>query len=121
MTTNDNFMARLSLSLLWISTGVVSLFFARDIGYQVLSKADITGWMADATINIGSILDIVIGIWLLIGKNMRLCYFLQLLTISIYSLLLTLIDPRFWLHPFGPLTKNIPIFVMVFYLYKKTL
>ncbi|WP_363323563.1 DoxX-like family protein [uncultured Psychrosphaera sp.] len=27
--------------------------------------------------------------------------------------------PEFWIHPFGPLTKNIPLLVMVYYLYTK--
>lgn len=109
--------ARLSLSFLWLFTGITSEFFAKEIGYDVLANIGITNNVADLVILSGSIVDIAIGIWLLIGKNLTLCYLIQLVTIISYSLLLTVIEPEFWIHPFGPLTKNIPLLVMIYYLY----
>ena len=34
----------------------------------------------------------------------------------IYTVLLSVIDPAFWLHPFGPLTKNAPMLVLIWLL-----
>jgi hypothetical protein len=111
--------ARLSLSFLWLFTGITSQFFAKQIGYDVLANIGITDTFADWVILSGSLLDMFIGIWLLTGKKLKLCYLIQLITIISYSLLLTIIEPEFWIHPFGPLTKNIPLLVMIYYLYTK--
>ncbi len=105
--------ARFSLSFLWIFTGLTSSFFAQDIGYEGLSKGGITGPSASACILAGSLVDIALGLWLLLGWRLRTCYQIQITVIVIYTLLLTVVDPSFWLHPFGPLTKNIPILVLI--------
>ncbi len=49
--------------------------------------------------------------------NSKLCCIVQVCVIAIYTLLLTFIDPSFWLHPFGPIVKNIPIVVLIGYVY----
>ena len=113
-------IARLSLSLLWITTSVASLFFAKDIGLEVLANGGITGFAADWMILLGSLVDAVIGIWLLLDWRMRACYLIQLIVVVTYTILLTVIDPSFWLHPFGPVTKNIPLLVMIYYLYRNS-
>jgi len=109
--------ARLSLSFLWMFTGISSAFFAKDIGYEVLANGGITGPLADISILSGSVLDGVIGIWLLLGWRLKICFLMQMAVIAAYTLLLTVIEPSYWLHPFGPLTKNIPVLVLIYYLY----
>ncbi|CAM3789615.1 DoxX-like family protein [Parendozoicomonas haliclonae] len=111
--------ARWSLAFLWIVTALTSAFWGMEIGYEVLAKGGITGKLATLAIYSGSALDLVVGLWLLTGWRLKACYLIQLIVIISYSLLLTIIAPEFWLHPFGPLTKNIPILVMVFVLYRK--
>jgi hypothetical protein len=109
-------IARLSLSFLWLFTAATSFWWARNIGYEVLSLADIHSKMANVFINLGSLLDAAIGVWLLSNKQLKWCYRFQIILIISYSLLLTLIAPSFWLHPFGPVTKNIPILVLIYWL-----
>lgn len=111
--------ARLSLGFLWIFTGLTSAFFAKDIGYTVLASGGIEGHWADICIWLGSVTDFVIGVWLLSGWKLKPCYLIQIIVILAYTVLLTLIDPRFWLHPFGPLTKNIPLLVFIRFLYRE--
>ncbi len=110
-------VARISLSLLWIFTGFTSAFIAKDIGYEILARGGITGALAEVSILSGSILDVVIGLWLLLGWKLTACYLLQMVIVVTYTLLLTFIDPSYWLHPFGPITKNIPIMALVWMLY----
>ncbi len=117
LTNKLNWAARLSLSFLWIFTGITSAFFAREEGLEVLARGGITGQLADACLYSGSILDVAIGVWILIGKRLEHCYLVQIWVVLVYSSLLTIIDANFWLHPFGPLTKNIPILVMIYFLY----
>lgn len=109
--------ARISLSFLWIFTGLTSLFFEPDFGYQVLARANVSGLLADIAIVGGSVLDIALGIWLLTQWRERMCCIVQATTIVLYTTLLSVIDPSYWLHPFGPLSKNLPILVLISIIY----
>ncbi len=109
--------AKYSLAFLWIFTGLTSVFFSPEIGYEILANADITGSLAEVAIYAGGILDIVLGLWLITSFKTKLCCIVQISIISIYTVLLTFIEPSFWLHPFGPITKNIPIIVLIGYVY----
>jgi hypothetical protein len=105
---------------LWIFTAVTSVFWGSAIGYEVLARQGIQGLLADICIYAGSFLDMVFGIWLLLNFRLHLCYKLQIVVIVTYSILLSLIDFSFWLHPFGPLTKNIPIIALLLVLMSTT-
>lgn len=103
----------ISLAILWLFTGVTSMFFSPDIGYSILGKANINGLLADMCVYGGGILDIGLGLWLLSGIKRKWCCVTQIAVIATYTLLLTIIDASFWLHPFGPITKNLPIVVLI--------
>ena len=119
MTHQQKLAARVALSALWIFTGITSAFLSPEIGYEVLAKGGVTGGHAALLIYLGSGLDIAIGIWLIIGKSLRCCYLIQLALIVCYTFLLTYFDYTYWLHPFGPLTKNIPIIILIYFLYSE--
>ena len=93
------------------------MFLSPDIGYEILENGGITGLFADVAIYAGGILDIVMGIWLMISFKVKLCCIVQVILIATYTVLLTFIDASFWLHPFGPITKNIPLIVLIGYMY----
>lgn len=118
MTAPLQLVTRLSLALLWIFTGITSAFLAPEIGYEVLAIGGITGRWANWAIASGSLLDVVLGIWLLTGWQLRACCLVQGMVMLVYTLLLSVMAPAFWLHPFGPLTKNIPIAVLIVLLYR---
>ncbi len=109
--------AKYSLAFLWFFTGITAIYFSPEIGYEILAKSSITGVMADVSVYAGGALDIVIGLWLLTSIKIRLCCIIQVVIIAVYTVLLTFIEPSFWLHPFGPITKNIPIVVLIGYVY----
>jgi hypothetical protein len=115
----DNLMksAKYSLAFLWIFTGLTSVYFSPEIGYKILANANVTGALADVAIYAGGILDIILGLWLITSLKTKLCCIVQVSVIAIYTVLLTCIDASFWLHPFGPITKNIPIIVLIGYVY----
>ncbi len=112
-----NKAAKYSLAFLWIFTGLTSVVFSPEIGYEILANANITGSLAEVAIYAGGILDIILGVWLITSVKTKLCCILQVGVIAIYTVLLTFIDASFWLHPFGPITKNIPIIVLIGYVY----
>ena len=105
--------AKYSLAFLWLFTGLTSIYFSPEVGYEILASARITGLMADVSVYAGAALDILIGLWLLTSIKIRLCCIIQVVIIAVYTVLLTFIEPSFWLHPFGPITKNIPIVVLI--------
>jgi hypothetical protein len=109
--------SKYSLAFLWIFTGITSICFSPEIGYEILASASITGLMADVSVYAGGALDIVIGLWLLSSIKLRLCCIVQVVIIVLYTMLLTFINPSFWLHPFGPITKNFPIIVLIAFIY----
>ncbi|GLR71013.1 DoxX-like family protein [Agaribacter marinus] len=106
-----------SLAMLWIFTGLTSLFFSPDIGYQILASAGLFGTLADISVIGGGALDIALGLWLLTSFRIKLCCLIQVAVIVFYMVLLTFIDAAFWLHPFGPVTKNFPILVLIIFVY----
>ena len=106
-------LTKMSLGVLWIFTGLTSVFFAPEIGYALLAEVDIEGNVADFFVYSASFLDICLGIWVLTPYQQRFCCLLQVWTILLYTFLLTLIDASYWLNPFGPLTKNIPVLVLI--------
>ena len=62
-------------------------------------------------------LDIVLGIATFFRRPLRLVLTLQLILIVGFSAILTLRIPELWLHPFGPLLKNLPLFFATLFLW----
>jgi hypothetical protein len=106
-----------ALAFLWIFTGLTSIYFSPEIGYEILASANITGSMADFSVYAGGALDIVLGLWLLTSVKTKLCCIVQVAVITLYTIILTVVDVSFWLHPFGPITKNFPIIVLIYFIY----
>ena len=106
-----------SLAFLWIFTGLTSIFFSPEVGYQILASANIIGALADISVIGGGALDMALGLWLLTSFRIKLCCLIQVAVIVSYTALLTIIDASFWLHPFGPITKNFPILVLIIIVY----
>lgn len=113
MPINTRIFARFTLAILWILTAWVSVFGDYQFGLDTLNSAGITGHIADLLIYAGAGLDLTIGLWLLSGRQVLWCYRIQMLTVLSYTLLLSWMAPQFWLHPFGPLSKNIPIIALL--------
>lgn len=112
-------IARYALAFLWITTAAVSLGSGRQIGYEILAEAGISGRLADLCLYGGATLDLLLGIWTLLGTAQLACLRAQAALILLYTLLLTLIAPAFWLHPFGPLTKNVPLLALIHVLHRQ--
>lgn len=111
--------ARYALAFVWLATAAVSLGGGRQIGYATLAQVGIEGLSAELCVYGGAALDLLLGLWTLLAVAPRTCLRAQAALILLYTLLLTLIAPAFWLHPFGPLTKNIPLLALIHLLYQQ--
>ena len=71
-------------------------------------------WLPTAIILAGAAAYAVLGLALRPGRKaygaaLLLMLMLMLMLMLIMTVLATAIHPAWWLHPFGPLTKNLPI------------
>ena len=107
-------LLRGSLVVVWLATAVVSVWELHGQSRELLAGLPTTWagghapWLPTAIILAGAAADAVLGLWLALRPG-RKAYGAALLVMLAMTLLATAIQPAWWLHPFGPLTKNLPI------------
>ena len=107
-------LLRASLVVVWLATAVVSVWELHGQSRELLAGLPTawtegnTSWLPTAIILAGAAADAVLGLWLALRPG-RKAYGAALLVMLAMTLLATAIQPAWWLHPFGPLTKNLPI------------
>ena len=107
-------LLRGSLVVVWLATAVVSVWELHGQSRELLAGLPTawtegnTSWLPTAILLAGAAADAVLGLWLALRPG-RKAYGAALLMMLAMTLLATAIHPAWWLHPFGPLTKNLPI------------
>ena len=107
-------LLRGSLVVVWLATAVVSVWELHGQSRELLAGLPTawtegnTSWLPTAIILAGAAADALLGLWLALRPG-RKAYGAALLMMLAMTLLATAIHPAWWLHPFGPLTKNLPI------------
>ena len=107
-------LLRASLVVVWLATAVVSVWELHGQSRELLAGLPTawtegnTSWLPTAILLAGAAADAVLGLWLALRPG-RKAYGAALLMMLAMTLLATAIQPAWWLHPFGPLTKNLPI------------
>lgn len=105
---------RFSIAFVWIFTGIVSLgIYPVEESYRLLSNVGISGWLAPWMLYGAAVFDICLGIATLVMSNRRLLWLTQLALIIFYTIVISWKMPEFWLHPYGPLLKNIPMVALI--------
>lgn len=116
MTSHEQRIARASLIALWLGTAAVSLIGLRGQSTALLVQAGIaSGPLADALIVAGSTLDIALGLLLWLRPG-RVSAWLALAGMALMTLVATALLPVLWLHPLGPLLKNLPVAALLWLL-----
>jgi hypothetical protein len=62
-------------------------------------------------------LDFLFGIATLALPRRRLLWLAQIALVLGYTAIITIKLPEFWLHPYGPILKNLPMLVGIYGLY----
>ncbi|OGA81583.1 MAG: epimerase [Burkholderiales bacterium RIFCSPHIGHO2_01_FULL_63_240] len=107
---------RLSLVFVWLWTAVVSVWELKGQSPALLVASGVSDdRVANAMVLAGAVLDAILGLWLLLRPT-RPAYLLALATMVVMTLVATVLSPSLWLHPLGPLSKNIPIAVVLWVL-----
>jgi hypothetical protein len=111
-------LLRYSLVFVWLATAAVSLWELNGQSTQLLVSAGIQNlFLVHALVWGGAGLDAALGMALWF-KPCRRSYLLALVAMLSMTALATLLHPNLWLHPLGPLTKNIPIAAALWILFK---
>lgn len=110
-------LLRWSIALLWLVSGVVSLgIYPVEASYALLARTGVSAGLAPFALYAAAALDIVFGMWILIGRRTTGLWLAQLAVIGAYSAIIAWYLPEFWLHPYAPMVKNIPIAAAIFLL-----
>jgi uncharacterized protein YbjT (DUF2867 family) len=102
-------LVRFSIGVVWIASGVVSLgLYPLEESLALLSRVGLTGPPALVALYAGAALDIVLGIATFLS-NAKWLWRAQIALICAYTAILSVFLPELWLHPFGPVLKNLPM------------
>jgi hypothetical protein len=101
------------LALIWIVTAALSfgLYPVHD-SLAMLARVGLHGVPATAALYGAAALDLVLGLATLIAPG-RALWRMQMLLIVGYTAIITLFLPDHWLHPFGPVLKNLSILAIL--------
>ncbi|MET0320813.1 MAG: SDR family oxidoreductase [Duganella sp.] len=106
-------LVTVAMAVMWLITAYVSWF--------AWPHADSLAWLAacgvpptwQTPLLLGaSVADAAIGVLLLLRPR-RWLWAAQLALVGGYTAMLSIFLPDFWLHPFGPLSKNLPLLAVM--------
>lgn len=118
MKPADLRLIRTTLAIIWLVTGMLSLgIYPQQDSLHLLSRMGLQGTPALATLYLAATLDIMLGLLTLIMRR-KILWVLQALLIFFYTLMISFWLPEFWLHPFGPILKNLAILMLLWLLYQ---
>lgn len=113
LSTHERQLARLSLVAVWLWTAIVSVQQAQGLSLQLLQASPrIPPGAYPWLIYGGSAVDLVLGLLMLL-KPGRVVYLVALCMTLTMTIVGTWADPALWLHPLGPLSKNLPILALL--------
>lgn len=118
MQPQDLKLMRYTLATVWLVTGVLSLgIYPQQESLELLAHVGLHGTPALAALYGAALLDIALGILTLI-RPAPLLWRAQAALIIAYSAIIAIFLPWYWLHPFGPVLKNLPILLVLWLLHK---
>jgi len=98
-------------ALFWFSTGVVSLGPGRERGIQLVMEGGVGRTIATLLTLSGGLADIVIGLAIAFRRTSRAGLYAAFLISITYAIIGTILLPRLWFDPLGPMLKIAPVMV----------
>lgn len=108
---------RVSIAAVWIATAIVSygLYPVQD-SYTLLERTGVPAQWAPLMLYGAATFDLLLGLGILLLPRRRWLWGVQLLLIGFYTVVIAWKLPEFLLHPYGPLTKNLPMLAAIWLL-----
>ncbi len=105
-------LLRVTLALLWIYTAITSAFlYPVEQSVALLQQVGIGDSFAPYFLYGAAALDFALGMALLLRYHITSVALIQVASILGYTAIISFALPEFWLHPYGPVTKNIPLII----------
>jgi uncharacterized protein YbjT (DUF2867 family) len=103
-------LLRLSIAVVWIATGLVSFgTYPVADSFALLERAGVPASLRPLALYGAAALDLLLGLATLALPRRRWLWRAQIALILAYTLIITVRLPEFWLHPYGPVLKNLPM------------
>ena len=109
---------RMSLAVLWIWTAIVSAFvYPVDASLELLHRSGIPPELGPLMLYGAAGFDFLLGAGILLLRRRRWLWAVQFALVAFYTVIIAVRLPEFLIHPYGPLTKNLPILAALWLLY----
>ena len=110
---------RAAIGIVWIATAVVSLgVYPVADSYALLARVGLTGVAASVALYGAAVIDLAFGIGVFVLRDRRWLWRAQMLVIVAYSIIIAIKLTEYWLHPFGPMLKNLPMLAAILMLHE---
>jgi nucleoside-diphosphate-sugar epimerase len=110
---------RWSIAAVWIFTALTSaLLYPAQDSFQLLARTGVPASLQPLMLYGAAGFDLALGLGILVLVRRRWLWLMQLLLIGFYTVVIAWKLPEFLLHPYGPLTKNLPMLAAIWLLYE---
>jgi uncharacterized protein YbjT (DUF2867 family) len=93
----------------WLATGVISLGPGWEIGVGLMHEGGVQDPLAGWTVVAGALADIAIGLAIAYRPTARFGLYAALTISLAYAVIGTILVPRLWIDPLGPMLKIWPV------------
>jgi len=112
-------MLRHSIAAVWILTAIVSFgLYPVEASYELLARTGVPPDLQPLMLYGAATFDLLMGLGILFLARRRWLWLAQLGLIGFYTIVIAFKLPEFLLHPYGPLTKNLPMLAAIWLLYQ---
>jgi hypothetical protein len=106
------------LATIWLVTAALSFgLYPIENSVLLVQKLGMRDDVLRLVVYAGASLDLAMGLATLLAPR-RVLWLGQIAIILAYTILATLLVPEYWLHPFGPLLKNLAVLALLWLLYR---
>ena len=110
---------RMSIVIVWLATAVISAFvYPAAASYDLLARTGVPPALQPLMLYGASAFDLAMGLGILFLGRRRWLWRAQLALIGFYTVVIAWKLPEFLVHPYGPLTKNLPMLAAIWLLYE---
>ena len=81
--------------------------------YALLARLRIEGVAATIMLYGAALVDLALGVATLAMRDRKWLWRAQIALVLGYTVLISVGLPEFWLHPYGPILKNLPLLVAI--------
>ena len=111
-------LLRGSVALVWIVTGIVSLgIYPVEQSYELLARSGVPAGLRPLALYGAALLDLALGVATLAMRSRRWLWLAQIALIVAYTAIISVRLPEYWLHPYGPILKNLPMLAVLLLLF----